>query len=201
MSVCARCPRIFGRSCCEVAQDEKLATLTRADVTRIKDARGLRDEAFVETEVLTEDVTLSYEQLRPLYEGYFRHGPLRLTLARRGGACVFHEAGRGCTLDATTRPTACRLYPFEPPAFEGDVSLAVERHGDVDAAARHGAGCLAVESSESLEALYRAFDTDEASVRALGQKLRQEVLDHARDSAPARSAGEAPGRRRIRGRT
>jgi len=45
--VCARCPAALGASCCEVKEDERLATLTRADVERIAAHTGLSTRRFV----------------------------------------------------------------------------------------------------------------------------------------------------------
>lgn len=196
MPVCARCPRVLGRSCCEVAQDERLATLTQADVARIQSERGLAARAFVEEEVLDVEIAHAYEQQRPLYDGYFRHGPVRLTLARAGGACVFHARDTGCTLSVLARPLSCRLYPFEPGA-NGEVTLLPERHGSVDAAGDAGGGCLAVEEADSLEALQALFGVTPESLAGLAEALRRDVKSHAQSRAPA---GPASGhtRRRLR---
>ena len=117
--VCARCPRVLGGSCCEVKEGEQLATLTRADVERIRAHTGLAARRFVGEEYLTEGEAADYEARRPLYRGYFRRAPVRWTLRTRAGACVFHSPERGCGLPGEVRPVACRLYPFERwPDFE-----------------------------------------------------------------------------------
>lgn len=178
---CARCARHLGRSCCEVDDGEQLATLTRADAERLQAALGRAPARFTEVEVLGHEEAHAYEARRPLYRGYFRHGPFRLTLQRKEGACVFFERGRGCALSAVLRPTACRLYPFElwP---DGTWSLQVERHGSLVSAGQAGPGgaCLAVEEAESMDALLPSLGTSRAEVEALGERLREEVLGHAR---------------------
>lgn len=182
--MCARCPRVLGRSCCEVSEGEHLATLTHADVERVAAHMGLSPSRFSEVEWLTLEEALEYERRRPLYRGYFRQGPARLTLRRRSGACVFHDAREGCVLPEEVRPTACRLYPFElwP---DGTWSLQVERLGGVEEArAEGGAGagavCLAVEEAEQLEDVLAAFGTSREALAALGERLRAEVRQHAR---------------------
>jgi len=190
--VCARCPRVLGTSCCEVREDEKLATLTLADVERIARHAARSAEIFCEDEWLSELEAQRYEARRPLYEGYFRHQPRRLTLRRKDGACVFLDRARGCTLGPEVRPTACRLYPLElwP---DGVWSLQVERHGSVEAARTAPGSCLAVEEASELEPLANALGMTRAQVEALGEQLREEVKRHARDTAPG--AGRTDGRR------
>ncbi len=81
---CARCPKLLGTSCCEVREGEEgLATLTRADVARIAAHTGLSPRRFVHEEGLTEEEAAGYESRRPFYRGYFRRGPVRLTLVVR----------------------------------------------------------------------------------------------------------------------
>ncbi|MGA9523222.1 MAG: hypothetical protein WBV82_17270, partial [Myxococcaceae bacterium] len=64
---------------------------------------------------LEDEEARAYEARRPLYRGYFRAGPRRLTLKLQRVAgedrahCVFHSPGTGCSLPAEVRPTACRL--------------------------------------------------------------------------------------------
>lgn len=78
--VCARCPAALGSSCCEVREGELLATLTRADVARLAAHTGLAARRFVQEEALTEEEAAGYEARRPLYRGYFRRQPVRLSL-------------------------------------------------------------------------------------------------------------------------
>jgi Fe-S-cluster containining protein len=178
--VCARCPRLLGRTCCEVSEGEQLATLTRSDVERIREHTRLPARAFSEVEWLSDEEARDYEWRRPLYAGYFRQGPGRLTLRRHAGACVFHRASGGCSLSPEVRPTACRLYPFElwP---DGSWSLQVERMGSLaEARAMGGSACLAVEEAEAMEEVLAAFGTRQEEVEALGERLREEVRQHAR---------------------
>lgn len=177
--VCARCPQVLGTSCCEVREGEHLATLTRADVARISEATGLAARRFVHQEGLTEEEAAEYEARRPLYRGYFRRGPVRLTLAVRGGACVFLDRGRGCTLSAEARPVACRLYPFERQA-DGGWSVAVGRYGDLSEARAGGGACLAVEEASTLEEVLGAFGASWESLEALGAQLAGEARAHGR---------------------
>jgi len=175
---CARCPRALGRSCCEVDGGEQLATLTWADVDRIAAATSRPPRAFAEVEWLSPEEAQSYESRRPLYSGYFARGPARLTLRRRGGACVFLERGRGCALGEDVRPTPCLLYPFElwP---DGSWSFQVDRFGSLEAArAASGDSCLAVEEAGSMEDVLAAFSTTRDAIVALGERLRVEVRAH-----------------------
>lgn len=192
--VCARCPQALGASCCEVKEGEQLATLTLADVARISAATGRAAASFQEDEWLSEEEAADYEARRPLYAGYFRHQPRRLTLRRKGGACVFLEPGRGCSLSPDVRPTACRLYPFElwP---DGTWSLQVDRFGALEAAraAPPGSACLAVEEATGLEHVLSAFGLTRETVEQLGAQLASEVREHARLTAPG--AGGRPGKR------
>lgn len=185
--VCARCPRALGRSCCEVAPGEALATLTRADVARIAAHTGLGARRFVEEEGLDEASAAAYEASRPLFRGYFRKGPVRLTLQQRpqaggGSACVFHRAGAGCALPSHVRPIACRLYPFDLFA-DGSWSVMPGRHGSLEAAREGGGACLAVEEGPEtgeLEALLAAFHTSLEALQALGAELAYEAKVHGR---------------------
>jgi uncharacterized protein len=187
-SPCTRCARTLGRSCCEVRDEEQLATLTCADVERIQAATHRARATFVVEEVLDEAEARAYEERRPAWRGYFRRGPVRLTLARSAGTCVFLDRASGCTLPVAVRPTACLLYPFEPRA-DGGWTLAVEREGSVARAVASGAPrCLGVEEAASARALLAAFAADESSLRALGDRLRAEVSAH----------GAAPDARRRR---
>ncbi len=177
-SVCARCSVHLGRSCCEANDGEPLATLTRADVERVQRATHRARDTFVEQEVFEEGQARAYEALRPGWRGYFRHVTVRLTLARAGGACVFFQRERGCTLSPDVRPTACLLYPFEP-AEDGAWTLAVEREGSVALALASGQPrCLAVEEADGRGALLRMFGLTPESLRDLGRRLRAEVQAH-----------------------
>lgn len=180
MSPCGRCKKRLGSSCCEVLDTERLATLTTADVNRMVRATSRPARHFLEVEWLSHGEILDYAQVRPVYEGYFANSPARLTLARKGGACVFHGAETGCALSSEVRPVACQLYPFEPwPG--GGFSLLVERHGTAELERRGMApACLAVEESESMEALQKAFGVTEGSLQQLAARLRGDVLEHGR---------------------
>ncbi|ATB28490.1 hypothetical protein [Melittangium boletus] len=177
--VCARCPRMLGASCCEVKEGERLATLTRSDVERITAHTGFSPRRFLDEEYLTHDEAAGYEERRPLYRGYFRRAPVRLTLLTRGGACVFHERGRGCVLPADVRPLACRLYPFERWP-DGSWSVQMGRYGDLDEARRGGEACLAVEEAESMEGVLELFGTTREQVEFLGERLAGETRRHGR---------------------
>jgi Fe-S-cluster containining protein len=177
--VCARCPVVLGVSCCEVKEGEHLATLTRADVERIGAHTGLAARRFVAEEAFSEWEAAEYEARRPLYRGYFRRGPVRLTLATRAGACVFHEKGRGCGLPADVRPVACRLYPFER-CPDGSWSVQPSRYGDLAEARAGGGACLALEEAERMEDVLAAFGTTREAVEALGERLAEETRAHGR---------------------
>ncbi|EPX65355.1 hypothetical protein D187_000781 [Cystobacter fuscus DSM 2262] len=177
--VCARCPRLLGSSCCEVKPGEQLATLTRSDVERIAAHTGLSPRRFVAEEYLTEEDAAGYEARRPLYRGYFRRGPVRLTLLVRAGACVFHERGQGCGLPPEVRPLACRLYPFERWP-DGSWSVQMGRYGDLEQARAGGDACLAVEEAGDMEAVWAAFNTTPETVEALGARLAEESGRHGR---------------------
>jgi Fe-S-cluster containining protein len=170
---------VLGASCCEVKEGEHLATLTRADVERIAAHTGLAARRFVAEEYLTEEEAAEYEARRPLYRGYFRRGPVRLTLATRAAACVFHERGRGCGLPADVRPVACRLYPFERWP-DGTWSVQMGRYGDLEQARAGGGACLGVEEAESLEDVLAAFGTSRELVEGLGEQLAEEARAHGR---------------------
>ena len=193
-SPCARCAETLGRSCCQPAPGERLATLTATDVERIQAATGWRRERFVEHEPFVAEQTLAYEARRPGYRGYFRTTTVRWGLRAERGACVFLGKD-GCTLEATTRPTACLLYPFEP--GEHGWTLAVERSDSVELAARSGEPrCLAAEEAHGRGALLRSFAIDIEGLTALFDRLRAEVQAHPQSlgsvkSRDRRSVGEA----------
>lgn len=180
-AVCARCPVALTTSCCEVKPHERLATLTWADLERVEAETGLSPDAFSEWEWLDADHARAWMDVHPAYVGYLAAAPRRLTLKAVGGACALLRRGAGCSLSEEARPTACRLYPFDV----GEGMLQVERFGDLVEARRlveKGAAhaCLAVEESRSMGALQRAFGTTAKKVRALAERLRAEVADHAR---------------------
>jgi hypothetical protein len=56
----------------------------------------------------------------------------------------------------------------------------VGRHGDLEAAREEGGACLAVEESESMEDVLRAFGTTHEAVEALGAQLAEEARSHGR---------------------
>jgi Fe-S-cluster containining protein len=176
---CARCPKVLGKSCCEPRGTEHLAMLTRSDVARISAHTRLAARRFTYEEGVDEAAAVDFENRWPLYRGYFRRGPVRLTLLAREGACVFYDRTRGCTLPADVRPVACRLYPFEQ---WGDTSwsLAVGRYGDVAIAREEGSACLVVEESETMEQVFAAFGTTREAVEALGAQLAEESRSHGR---------------------
>ena len=178
--VCARCPRVLSTSCCEVKPHERLATLTWADVDRVAAATGLSVHAFAEWEWLDADHARAWMDVHPAYVGYLNAAPRRLTLKAIDGACALLRRGEGCSLDEEARPTPCRIYPFDV----GEGMLQVERFGDVAEARRlveKGAAhaCLAVEESKSQAQLLRAFGATKKKVRALAERLRAEVREHA----------------------
>jgi len=184
-SPCARCAEALGRSCCEPGPGERLATLTATDVERIRLATGWRRDRFVEHEPLAQEETLAYEARRPGYRGYFRSTTVRWGLRAERGACVFLGA-HGCTLEPGTRPTACLLYPFEPAPHGW--TLAVERSGSVELAARSGESrCLAVEEARSRGGLLRDFELDVEGLTALIDRLRAEVKSHPEPLASVKS--------------
>ncbi|MFZ5472174.1 MAG: hypothetical protein ACOZIN_22310 [Myxococcota bacterium] len=184
MSVCARCPKVLGSSCCESAEGEALATLTDADLARIAAHTGWAVGRFAEVEWLGLEEARRYEELRPLFRGYFRQGQGRWTLRRvpvgDGRArCVFLHEARGCQLSLEVRPTACLLYPFERYP-DGSWSVAVARHGALETAREEGGACLAVEEASSMDEVLAAFGLDRARVEALGERLRIEVDSHGK---------------------
>lgn len=177
--VCARCPKLLGTACCEVREGEHLATLTRADVERIAAHTRLSPRRFVHEEGFSEMEAAEYEARRPLFRGYFRRGPVRLTLAVRAGACVFLDRAGGCVLPSDVRPVACRLYPFERQA-DGEWSVAVGRYGHLEAAREGGGACLAVEEAGAMEEVLAAFSTSWETLEALGTQLAREAREHGR---------------------
>src|SRR5262249_14584640 len=162
---CARCAGALGRSCCQPGPGERLATLTGSDVERIQAATRLRRERFVEHEPLSPEEALAYEARRPGYRGYFRRTSVRWGLRAERGRCVSVGAGGGARAPAV-RPPACLLYPFE--ATEHGWTLAVERSGSVELAARSGEPrCLAAEEARSRGGLLRSFGVDVEGLTAL----------------------------------
>ncbi len=159
-SACAQCPRAQGRTCCEPSGDERLATLTDGDIERIQAATGLAVRRFVDEEAFGPEAALAYEQLRPANTHAIRHGA-RKHLRVVGDACVFHRAGSGCSLGNPVRPLLCRLYPFE---IDELGSLRVETGGP----------CHAVDHTADADALFRALQTDEGTLRGLHAQLLTE---------------------------
>jgi Fe-S-cluster containining protein len=178
-SACARCAKLLGKTCCEPRGTEQLAILTRADVERIAAHTGLSPRRFTLEEGVTEQEAADFETRWPLYRGYFRRGPLLITLQARDGACVFFNRTRGCMLPVDVRPVACRLYPFEQWA-DGSWSLAVGRYGDLAEARVQGSACLVVEESETMEDVFAAFGTSREAVEVLGARLAEETRSHGR---------------------
>jgi uncharacterized protein len=184
----------MGSSCCEVKPHERLATITWADVDRVREATGLRAEDFTEWEWLDADQAHAWLELHPAYLGYLDAAPRRLSLKAVGGRCaLLGEAG--CSLDAAARPTPCRIYPFDVETG----MLQVERFGNLEEARRlvvAGAAhaCLAVEESRSLRELYRAFATTASRVRELAAQLRAEVAEHVKRE---RAARRSPARSKV----
>ena len=91
-SPCARCPKVLGVSCCEVKGDEQLATLTWADVDRLREATGRGPESFTEWEWLGEEEAARWSLLHPRWRGYF--GPV-LNAAKRRGEILHSPRGTG----------------------------------------------------------------------------------------------------------
>lgn len=180
-NVCARCPKLLGRSCCEVVEGQKLATLTSADVRRISAYLRQRPERFSEVEWLSVGEVATYEAHYPILRGYFASSTGRTTLRAQDGACVLFRPGEGCTLPSDVRPRLCRLYPFEVRA--GFVRPLVARYGSVPDAKAAQDGCLAMEEAEDLDALYAAFGTSEAEVKAMSAALGDEAREHGRTQA------------------
>ncbi|MBL8949293.1 MAG: hypothetical protein JNK82_00855 [Myxococcaceae bacterium] len=185
-NVCARCPKVMSTSCCEVKPHERLATITWADVERVRAATGLDATEFTEWEWLDADQAHAWLELHPAYRGYLDVAPRRLSLRAVGGRCTL-LGDHGCSLEPDARPTPCRIYPFDVETG----MLQVERFGDLDEARRlvvKGAAhaCLAVEESRSLRELYRAFGTTASRVRDLAAKLRAEVSEHVKRERAAR---------------
>ena len=145
---------------------QRLATLTAADVERIRAATGRAEASFVEREHFTPGEVADYVDVRPLYAGYF-HEPVRLYLRATGGACVFLDRAAGCTLAADSRPAACLLYPF-----------------DLDAAGRVTVqdpdGCRAARGCGSVSELVGAFSTSRRQLVRLGRRVADEARAHGR---------------------
>jgi uncharacterized protein len=190
--VCARCPKALGGSCCEVRDEERLATLTHADVDRIREHTRRSPATFTSRDWLSIEDAGDYEARRPLYRGYFRSGPERLTLARANGACVFLDRSSGCVLPSDVRPVACRVYPFELLAH-GEWGVQVGRFGELEAArASAGDACLAVEEANSFDALLQAFGMTLELLESLASQLSSESAEHGVRSSRGRSPADRP---------
>ena len=98
--VCAACPKRLGVSCCE-AGEGKLATLTDADVARIREATGWSEAKFTTDEWLSHEDAAAYEEERPLFRGYFRRWPRRRTM-RSPIAPIWSCNGRRSTMRRAT---------------------------------------------------------------------------------------------------
>lgn len=183
--VCARCPKLLGQSCCEVKDHEQLATLTREDIARMAAWLGRRARDFAEEEVLTHEEAHAYERARPLLRGYFAQAPVRLTLKRRAGRCVFHQSASGCTLPAEVRPLSCRLYPFDR-LPDGSWSLQVDRFGSLEEARTQSSACLAVEEAGSMEDVFAAFGTTAEVVEQVGEALSRAARAHGQSASRGR---------------
>lgn len=171
-AICAECLLAKGGVCCEVAQGEKLATLTFADMARIEAATGFLRASFVEREDLDPAVRLAYETSRPLYRGMFVGG-VRHGLRARKGACAFLERGAGCKLPPHAVPIACRLYPFD---FDlaGRLTLVDAPH------------CLALERARDFRELLRMMGSSRRSLEKLRRQARAEAEEHAAELARRR---------------
>lgn len=152
----------MGRSCCEPESPHELATLSRGDIARIRAATGKPERAFVDLEPFSPEAAHHHAQVRPANANAVRGG-IREHLRAEHGACVF-LGPRGCTLDSSTRPLACRLYPFELDAA-GQIRVAVAGR------------CHADESVEHLADLLASFGLTPAKVRALHRQLVEELAD------------------------
>jgi Fe-S-cluster containining protein len=180
-----------------VKPHERLATLTWSDVERVRAVTGRALETFAEWEWLDADHVHAWLHVNPVYRGYVGASPRRLTLKAEGGGCVFLDRRKGCTLDKETRPTPCRIYPFEPGG-----RLSVDRFESVEDArasvVKGGAhACLAVQESKSFEALRAAVGTTQDEVLMLADRLREEIRAHAKVERAL--ALEAPRARPRRG--
>jgi len=173
--ICAECALAKGQVCCDVAEGERLATLTLADIDRIEAATGWPARRFVSTEELDPAVRLGYETLRPLYRGMFVSG-LRHELKAWRGACALLERGRGCRLPAEAKPLACRLYPLD---FDlaGRVVLLDAPH------------CLALERATRPGELLRMLGTSQRALRRLRRQALADASDHIRRLRRASRAG------------
>ena len=168
LHVCARCPRAQGKSCCEVEGRHDLATLTGGDIARIGAATGHPARFFVDAEIFAPESAHAHAILRPL-NTHAVQGGVRRHLRAVDGACVFHSAARGCTLDAATRPLLCRLYPIELDAF-GSPSLAPS------------GSCHAEATLDGLGEVLEAMGLTLDSARALHSQALRELESDARSN-------------------
>jgi Fe-S-cluster containining protein len=143
-------------------------------------ASGRALESFAEWEFLDADHVKAWLDVNPIYIGYLGPDSRRLTLKARNGACTFHDSKRGCTLASKDRPTACRIYPFEPGG-----RLSVDRWETLEDARLNvargtGHACLAVQESNSMSELQAAFGFEPHDIAHLADLMRAEVRAHAR---------------------
>ena len=146
-----------------------MATLTGGDVARIRAATGKPERFFVDLEPFTPEQAHAHAQLRPANAHAVTAG-VRQHLRAKDGACVFHDAASGCTLNTATRPLACRLYPFEIDAL-GHLGVAVAGR------------CHAEETLGALPELLEAMQISAAKVLALHRQLCRELAADARSAA------------------
>lgn len=159
-SVCARCAA-RGPTCCEPEEGVALAPLTPGDVARISAATGLAPETFAVARTLDPEERAALEEDDPVLRGLAaRDGTVR-SLAKRGRACVFHEAGRGCSLAYDVRPLLCRRFPIVRLGRRFRVSP--------------GGDCLAAEEARDLPDLLRLLGTTEDAYAAIDRRIRADL--------------------------
>jgi Fe-S-cluster containining protein len=159
-SVCARCAA-RGPTCCEPEDGVALAPLTPGDVERIAAATHKKPSEFSTLRELDEDERRALEADDPVLRGLIPPGaPLR-SLAKRGRACVFHEAGRGCSLAYEVRPLLCRRFPIVRMGRRFRVSP--------------GGDCLAVEEARDLPDLLRLLGTREDEYARIDREIRADL--------------------------
>ncbi len=96
----------------------------------------------------------------PVLRGLVRDGAL-VSLAKRGKACVFHQAGRGCSLDYDVRPVLCRRFPI----VRRGRFLTVQPGGE----------CLAVAEARDMPELLVSLGTTEEELSALDRLVRADL--------------------------
>jgi Fe-S-cluster containining protein len=158
-SVCQRCAE-SGPTCCEPEPGLPLAALTPGDVARIAAATGLPPTAFTESRQVDATERAFLQKDDRLLARLVQDGNL-VSLAKRGRACVFHEAGRGCSLAYEVRPLLCRRFP-------------IVRQGRF-LNVRPGGRCLAVEEARDMSQLLQSLGLSEAELERLEQKVRADT--------------------------